>query len=224
MANVECTNLVRQYGRTTALKSVSGVFGDGLVTCMLGPSGCGKTTLLRTIAGLEQPNSGTIRFDGTAVEHLPVSARNVGMVFQAPVVYRGLSVWDNIALPLHRARVGDSEIRKAVDEVLDLLDLGALATSVADRLNAGDRQKVAIARAVARRPRVLLLDEPLTNYANLHCFWSPGKSALEHPQFRLRTGAHNMPNSQGKKLTFRRPKLLRDIADQGTGRSSLIAE
>lgn len=185
MANVEFTNLVRQYGRTTALKSVSGVFGDGLVTCMLGPSGCGKTTLLRTIAGLEQPNSGTIRFDGTAVEHLPVSARNVGMVFQAPVVYRGLSVWDNIALPLHRARVGGSEIRKAVDEVLDLLDLGALATSVADRLNAGDRQKVAIARAVARRPRVLLLDEPLTNVSGQE------RAVLKRALKRLLTYRHD---------------------------------
>lgn len=163
MAEVQFVNLVKQYGATAALKSVSGLFRDGLVTCILGPSGCGKTTLLRTIAGLESPDFGQILFDGVAVEHVPVSSRNVGMVFQAPVVYRGLSVWDNVALPMRRARIVASEMRKAVDEVLDLLELRALSRESVDHLNAGDRQKVAIARAVGRKPQVLLLDEPLTN-------------------------------------------------------------
>ncbi len=164
MANVEFTNLVRQYGRTTALKSVSGVFGDGLVTCMLGPSGCGKTTLLRMIAGLEQPTAGQIFFDRDEVAEWSSSRRNVGMVFQSPVVYPGLTVFDNVALPL-RGTLPGPELRKRVGDVLELVELQAVAQRKVDTLGNAERQKVSVARAVARRPRVLLFDEPVTNIA-----------------------------------------------------------
>ncbi|MHB1628545.1 MAG: ABC transporter ATP-binding protein [Bacilli bacterium] len=181
MAQVNVENATKRFGRMKALSNVSMVFPDGAVTCILGPSGCGKTTLLRTIAGLETIDEGGIYFNDRPVTYGKVSTRNVGMVFQAPVVYRGLSVKDNVALPLRRAGMSAVEIRNTVAETLELLELNSLAEGNVDTLSAGDRQKVAIARAVARRPEVLLLDEPLTNVS------AQERAVLKHALKRLLT-------------------------------------
>jgi len=164
MPDIVLDRLTRRFGVATAVDDVGMVFPEGSVTCLLGPSGCGKTTLMRMIAGLESVTSGTIRFGSRDVTQVPARARGVAMVFQYPVMYRTLSVAENIALPLGRDRSLDqAERRRRVDEVLDVLDLAALRNAGIDALDMGARQKVAVGRAIARRCDVILFDEPTTN-------------------------------------------------------------
>ncbi len=164
MAGVRLLGLTKRFGAVAAVDNLNVEFPDAQVTCLLGPSGCGKTTLLRMIAGLEQPSGGQIFFDHDEVGEWSASRRNVGMVFQSPVVYPGLTVYDNVALPL-RGTLPEAELRQRVGEVLELVELQAVAERKADSLGNAERQKVSVARAVARRPRVLLFDEPVTNIA-----------------------------------------------------------
>ncbi len=156
--------LTKRFGAVTALADLSIEFPADTVTCLLGPSGCGKTTLLRLIAGLEQPTSGAIRFGGRDVAGLPARERNLAMVFQYPVTYPTLSVEENIRQPLLNDRgLGKPERERRVAEVLDILGLRAAAHVRARELDAGGRQRVAVGRAVARHCPVLLFDEPTTN-------------------------------------------------------------
>lgn len=148
----------------TAVRDLTLSFPASTVTCLLGPSGCGKTTLMRMIAGLEAPSSGDIYFDDERVTGLSPSQRNIGMVFQYPVVYRGVDVFGNIELPLREVRGLSKKARKErVESVLETLELAKSARKNVDRLDNGTLQKVAVARAVARRPRIILFDEPITN-------------------------------------------------------------
>lgn len=138
-------------------------FPAGTTTCLLGPSGCGKTTLMRMIAGLERPTHGDIYFGDQRVTKLSTRARNIGMVFQYPVVYRGSNVRENIELPLRAEKLSKAERSRRVEEVIDLLEMHGAVDADIDTLDNGTRQKVAVARAVARQPKIILFDEPITN-------------------------------------------------------------
>ncbi|MGH7084169.1 MAG: ABC transporter ATP-binding protein [Acetobacteraceae bacterium] len=164
MADLRVERLRRQFGAMVAVKDLSFVFPDQTVTCLLGPSGCGKTTLLRMIAGLEHPTAGTILFGNRDVTRLSARRRDVAMVFQYPVMYRTLSVIENIELPLGNDRtIAAGERRRRVEEVIEILELGNVRHLHIDRLDLGSRQKVAVGRAIARRATVTLFDEPTTN-------------------------------------------------------------
>jgi len=161
--NIHTENLRKEYREVTAVRDVTITFPTSTVTCLLGPSGCGKTTLLRMIAGLEKPTSGEIYFDNVPATSLEPEKRNIGMVFQYPVVYRGLNVYRNIDLPLAQAKLSEGERKKRIEEVVGVLDLeDSLEKNIGD-LDNSTRQKVAVARAIARKPQIILFDEPLTN-------------------------------------------------------------
>ncbi len=172
MAEIVIDRVTKRFGGFTAIQDLDVRFADGEVACLLGPSGCGKTTLMRMIAGLERPTSGRILFGDTDVTALSTSRRDVGMVFQYPVMYPTLSVEDNIALPLRQDRtVSKRERDRRVSEMLDVLDMRAQARAFIDELDAGDRQKVAVGRAIARGSAIVLFDEPTTTievYAKLN--------------------------------------------------------
>lgn len=163
MSEIRIENLRKEYKDVIAVNDVTITFPSSMVTCLLGPSGCGKTTLLRMIAGLEEPTRGDIFFGNERVTDLPPSKRNIGMVFQYPVVYRGLTAYGNIELPLIEDRLPEAERRQRVNEVADILDLEDSLSKDTSELDSSTRQKVAVARAVARQPRIILFDEPITN-------------------------------------------------------------
>ncbi|CAA9564772.1 MAG: Glycerol-3-phosphate ABC transporter, ATP-binding protein UgpC [uncultured Thermomicrobiales bacterium] len=163
MADIRVERLRKTFGPVVALDDVSFSFADSQVTCLLGPSGCGKTTLMRIVAGLEQPTAGEVFFGGRRVTSLPPRKREIGMVFQYPVVYKGISVYRNIELPLLSEKLGKAERARRVEEVIALLGLEVSADKDVSALDNGTRQKVAVAREVARQPRIILFDEPITN-------------------------------------------------------------
>ena len=163
MAEVELASVSKSFGSFQAVKNVSLHFREHTTTCLLGPSGCGKTTLLRMIAGLEKPTSGSIRIGGEEVTDWPARRRDIAMVFQYPVIYRGLSVFENIALPLREMKLSKSELTARVEDAIVLLGLERRLDVDPERFDNGTRQRVAFARAVARQSSVLLFDEPITN-------------------------------------------------------------
>lgn len=158
-------------GRVTALNDVDLHVPDGTVTTLLGPSGCGKTTLLRCIAGLEAPDSGTIRIGDTVVwssegqrpTAVAPDKRGVGMVFQTYAIWPHMSVFENVAYPLESQRVPRSAIRERVAEALKFVQLGGYERRPATALSGGQQQRVSLARAIVSEPRVILFDEPLSN-------------------------------------------------------------
>ncbi len=163
MPDIVIENLTRRFGGTAAVDAISATFAEGSVTCLLGPSGCGKTTLMRMIAGLETPSSGRIRFGERDVTRLSPGRRNVAMVFQYPVMYRTLSVEQNIALAMQHDGTTPDVRRQRLDEVLAVLGLESQRSWRIDRLDSGTRQRVAVGRAIARSCDVILFDEPTTN-------------------------------------------------------------
>lgn len=163
MSDIRLVNLRKEFEDVVAVRDVEIDFPSSSVTCILGPSGCGKTTLLRMIAGLEQPTSGEVYFGNERVTDLPPSKRNIGMVFQYPVVYPGTSVYRNIELPLLQENLSKAERRRRIEEVIELLGLQGSVDSDVTQLDIGTRQRVAVARTVARQPNIILLDEPITN-------------------------------------------------------------
>ncbi|MBW7884639.1 MAG: ABC transporter ATP-binding protein [Caldilineaceae bacterium] len=163
MLDIRVEMLRKEFGQVVAVDDLTMTFEAGTTTCLLGPSGCGKTTLMRMIAGLEVPTRGQVFFGDEDVTRLSTRQRNIGMVFQYPVVYRGSSVRENIELPLRVEKLTKAERARRVDEVMDLLEMRAAADADIETLDNGTRQKVAVARAVARQPRIILFDEPLTN-------------------------------------------------------------
>jgi ABC-type sugar transport system ATPase subunit len=164
MPDIRLNQVSRVFGAFKAVDEITTVFAEGTVTCLLGPSGCGKTTLMRMIAGLEMPSTGSIQFGDREVTHLAPGKRNVAMVFQYPVMYRTCSVIENIELPLRRDRgLAPAEVRRRAEEVLEVLQLGQDRDRHIDDLDIGTRQKVAVGRAIARQCDVILFDEPTTN-------------------------------------------------------------
>ncbi len=163
MAEIHLKKIRKDFKDLVAVKDVTITFPSSTVTCLLGPSGCGKTTLMRMIAGLETPTSGDVYFDDDCVTDLPPRQRNIGMVFQYPVVYRGISVRRNIELPLLEEKISPAERNRRIESVVEILGLQASVNKSITELDNGTRQKVAVARAVARQPRIILFDEPITN-------------------------------------------------------------
>jgi multiple sugar transport system ATP-binding protein len=164
MAGVRVTALTKVFpGGVRAIDELDVEIEDGEFFALLGPSGCGKTTLLRTLAGLETPTSGSIVIGERDVTRLPPGARDVAMVFQDYALYPHMTVVDNIAYPLKIKRVAKAERRAKARDVGAHLGLDAMLARRPAQLSGGQQQRVALARAIAYRPRLFLLDEPLSN-------------------------------------------------------------
>jgi len=146
-----------------AVRDLSLTVEEHELLVLLGPSGCGKTTTLRLIAGLEQPDGGSLELDGRAIDRLSPGDRDVAMVFQHHALYPHLSVFENLAFGLRLRKVPRTEIDQRVRETAALLELGACLERRPSALSGGQRQRVALGRALVRRPRLFLLDEPLSN-------------------------------------------------------------
>jgi sulfate/thiosulfate transport system ATP-binding protein len=157
---IDVRNISKSFNGFKALDDVSLTVPDGSLTALLGPSGGGKSTLLRVIAGLEQPDGGEVLFSGESVTSLPAQERGVGFVFQHYAAFKHMTVRDNIAFGLKIRKRSKPEIRARVDELLELVHLGGWAGRYPAQLSGGQRQRMALARALAVQPRVLLLDEP----------------------------------------------------------------
>src|SRR5215813_12785256 len=161
MAEIRIKNIAKTFGTFTAVKGVDFTVDHGSFFVILGPSGCGKTTTLRMIAGLELPTSGRILLDGEDVTGLRASARDIAFVFQLFALYPHMNVRQNIGFPLKCQNYPRAEIRKSVEEAARLLRIDHLLDRRVGGLSGGDRQRVALGRAIVRRPKAFLMDEPL---------------------------------------------------------------
>lgn len=159
---ISIQHITKSFGSFKALDDVSLDIAPGEFFSLLGPSGCGKTTLLRIIAGFEEPDQGEVLFDGTSVLRLPPEKRPCNMVFQNYALFPHLSVRGNIAFPLKRKGLGKEEREERVDELIRFVELTGHDNKKPGQLSGGQKQRVAIARALACEPDVLLLDEPLS--------------------------------------------------------------
>ena len=157
---IDVRGINKQFGDFTALADIDLTVRSGALTALLGPSGGGKSTLLRIIAGLEKPDSGTVLIDGDDATSLAPRHRDVGFVFQHYAAFNHLSVYRNIAFGLEIRKRPKDEIRRRVTELLELVHLEQFADRLPSQLSGGQRQRMALARALAVEPRVLLLDEP----------------------------------------------------------------
>jgi putative spermidine/putrescine transport system ATP-binding protein len=155
-------NIRKEFGGTRAVEQVNLTFGEGELTALLGPSGCGKTTLLRMIAGLEEPTGGTISLGERDITRLPAHKRKFGMVFQSFALFPHLSVRENVAYALTIAGTARTDAWARADGLLDLVQLRGFGDRRIGELSGGQRQRVAIARALAQEPEVFLLDEPMS--------------------------------------------------------------
>jgi sulfate transport system ATP-binding protein len=158
--SITVSGISKRYGDFAALDDVSVTLPTGQLTALLGPSGGGKSTLLRIIAGLETADTGTVEIEGTPATHLPPQKRNVGFVFQHYAPFKHLSVARNVAFGLEIRKRPKADIRRRVDELLELVHLSQFADRLPAQLSGGQRQRMALARALAVEPSVLLLDEP----------------------------------------------------------------
>ena len=166
---LRAVGLGKRFGNVAAVNNVSFDVTKGEVLTLLGPSGCGKTTTLRMIAGFEKPDTGEIEVENNFVVSvqkrifLPPEKREMGMVFQSYAIWPHLNVFENVAYPLRVRRVKGSLVREKVESVLDLVGLAGLEDRPAMLLSGGQQQRVALARALVYSPKLLLLDEPLSN-------------------------------------------------------------
>jgi sulfate transport system ATP-binding protein len=155
-------NLVKQFGPQSVLADISFEIGRGEMLVVLGPSGSGKTTLLRLISGLAQPDSGDIIFQGKRINDLPPQGRNLGVVFQDNALFRQMTVEQNVAFGLKVRKAPGVEIRRTVDEMIEMVHLQDHRSKYPSQLSGGQRQRVGLARALAARPGALLFDEPFS--------------------------------------------------------------
>ncbi len=161
-SGVELRGLTKRFGSVAAVDGVSLSVAGGELLAVVGPSGCGKTTLLRLVAGLEQPDAGSVLIDGRDVTAMPPERRDVGFVFQQFALFPNMTVAGNVEYGLKRKGASRKERARRVEEMLDMVGLAELAHRRPDQLSAGQQQRVALARALAPRPKTLLLDEPLS--------------------------------------------------------------
>ncbi len=161
MAEIRLENLQKRFGDFVAVQDTNLTVQDGQFFVLLGPSGCGKTTTLRMTAGLEIPSSGRILLDGEDVTFLRASKRDIAFVFQLFALYPHMNVRQNLAFPLKSQRTPRGEIKQRVEEIARLLRIEHILNSPVSRLAGGDRQRVALGRAIIRRPKAFLMDEPL---------------------------------------------------------------
>lgn len=159
--DLECVDLVKRFGDTTAVDNVSFAVPPGSFFSILGPSGCGKTTIMRMVAGFLDPTSGDIRIKGGSVLDTPPNKRPVNMVFQHLALFPMMTIAENIGYGLRRRGMSKGEIGRKVDEALDRIGLPGIGGRKVNELSGGQKQRVAIARCMVLEPDVLLLDEPL---------------------------------------------------------------
>lgn len=162
MAYLSLSNLSKVYGSVAAVEDFNLEVDKGEFVSFLGPSGCGKTTTLRMIAGFEMPTTGTITLDGQDITYTSPNQRNVGMVFQSYALFPNLTIGQNIGFGLQVRKIPEPEIKKRVDEMLSLVHLESHINKYPYQLSGGQQQRIALSRALAINPRVLLLDEPLS--------------------------------------------------------------
>ena len=162
MAYIELRNIVKSYEDGCVLKDVSLSIGRGEFVTLLGPSGCGKTTLLRCLAGLEAVDSGGIFLDGEEITYREPRHRNVGMIFQQYSLFPTMTVFKNIAFGLRMRGMDSHNVRERVASALEMVDLAGYEEKYPSRLSGGEQQRVALARCIVTRPKVLLLDEPFS--------------------------------------------------------------
>ncbi|MGN6582617.1 MAG: ABC transporter ATP-binding protein [Rhizobiaceae bacterium] len=162
MSGLLLNNVQKHFGSVRAVEDVSLSVPNGTFVCMLGPSGCGKTTLLRMIAGLEEPTGGTILLDGRDITTVPTHRRELGMVFQSLALFPHLDVAGNIAYAMRIRGASQAEKKKRVGELLEMVHMAGYGDRSVAQLSGGQRQRVAIARALAVQPKLFLLDEPLS--------------------------------------------------------------
>ncbi|HQQ90081.1 MAG TPA: ABC transporter ATP-binding protein [Oscillospiraceae bacterium] len=167
MATIQIENVRKCFGNIEVLKGFNQNVEDKEFITLLGPSGCGKTTMLRMLAGFEKPTSGTISIDNKVVSSdktfVPPEKRDIGMVFQSYAVWPHMTVFDNIAYPLKIKKLPKEEIRQKVEAIMEVVHLSQYADRIPSQLSGGQQQRVALGRALVAEPRLLLLDEPLSN-------------------------------------------------------------
>ena len=173
---VRLEKVTKKFGEFVAVDDVSLKIYRSEIFCLLGGSGCGKTTLLRMLAGFEEPTAGSIWIDGVDVTALPPYERPVNMMFQSYALFPHMSVEQNVAFGLRQDGIPGAEIRQRVAEMLDLVSMGRFARRKPHQLSGGQRQRVALARSLVKRPKLLLLDEPLA---------ALDKKLRQHTQFEL---------------------------------------
>ena len=161
--DLELVKVTKRYGPTVAVDMIQHRFQPSSYTCLLGPSGCGKSSTLRMIAGHESVTEGAILLSGRNISALPPAQRGTAMMFQNYALFPHLSVLDNVAFSLKMKGVDVQERHTKAGEMLELVDLTALADRLPDQLSGGQQQRVALARALITRPEVLLLDEPFVH-------------------------------------------------------------
>lgn len=163
MSKVQLINLKKRYSEVEALKQFTLEIQSGELFTLLGPSGCGKTTLLRTIAGFNRQDSGNIVIDGLEIDNLPAYRRDIGMVFQDYAIFPHMSVEDNIAFGLRNREVSGQEMKTRVSKALETVQLSGLEKRMPNELSGGQQQRVGLARSLVIQPKILLMDEPLSN-------------------------------------------------------------
>ena len=167
MSTITIKQVTKAFGDVVVLKEFNEVFQDKEFITLLGPSGCGKTTMLRMIAGFEKPTSGEISIDGRVVSSektfVPPEKRDIGMVFQSYAVWPHMTVFDNVAYPLKIKKLDKAVIKQKVEWILEAVHLSQYAQRIPSQLSGGQQQRVALGRALVAEPKLLLLDEPLSN-------------------------------------------------------------
>ncbi len=161
--SVQVKNVTKRYGKFFANNNISLTINEGEFVSLLGPSGCGKTTLLSLILGIADVTSGDIYFNEQKIDDIPIHKRDVGMVFQNYALFPHMNVFDNIAFGLKMRKISKSEIKTRVEQALNSVQLEDLGKRFPNTLSGGQQQRVAFARAIVVNPKVLLLDEPLSN-------------------------------------------------------------
>jgi glycerol transport system ATP-binding protein len=211
MARIEVNHIRHSYlpnpqkDADFALKEVHHTFQDGGAYALLGPSGCGKTTLLNIISGLLHPSHGQLLFNGRDVTNLSTQERNIAQVFQFPVIYDTMTVYDNLAFPLRNRRVPEADVDRKVRETLDMIDLASMAKRKARGLTADQKQKISLGRGLVRSDvNAILFDEPLT-VIDPHMKWVL-RSQLKQLHRRFGYTMVYVTHDQTEALTFERPR------------------
>ena len=161
-AYLNLKNINKYFGKFHVLKDINISIKKGEFICLLGPSGCGKTSLLRIIAGLERENSGTISLENNDITKLSTRERNVGIVFQSYALFPNMTGEENITFGLKNKKLQDNKIKEILNETVKLVQLGGIAKKYPSEMSGGQMQRIALARAIAMEPNILLLDEPLS--------------------------------------------------------------